>query len=184
VFTSIAADRVTLRRLQPADAEAVFGYRADPEVWRYQNWVPASVDEVRSFLESLSGLEPDSPGQWFQVGIELHESGELVGDCGIHVSAADPRQVEIGITLAPWHQRRGFGAEALRALLGYLFRDLGKHRVFGSVDARNDASLALLRRVGMRQEAHFVQSCWSKGEWTDDVVFGMLQREWAEIHGA
>ncbi len=184
MFSSIEADRVVLRRLEPSDAEVVFGYRADPEVWRYQNWVPASVDEVRAFIESLAGLEPDSPGRWFQVGIELRESGELAGDCGIHVSASDPRQVEIGITLAPSHQRRGLGSEALRALLGYLFSVLGKHRVFGSVDARNEASLALLRRVGMRQEAHFVENCWSKGEWTDDVVFGMLDREWVATHGA
>jgi RimJ/RimL family protein N-acetyltransferase len=184
MFSSIPAGRLILRRLCPSDAEAMFGYRADPEVSRYQNWLPASVDEVGSFLESLSGIEPDSPGRWFQAGIELRESGELIGDCGIHVSATDPRQVEIGISLAPSFQRRGLGSEALRALLGYLFRDLGKHRVFGSVDARNEASLALLRRVGMRQEAHFIESYWSRGEWADDVVFGMLQREWVEAHGA
>ncbi len=182
-FSSVVADRVILRRLRPSDAEVVFGYRADPEVSRYQNWVPASFDEVRSFIESLAGLEPDSPGRWFQVGIELRESGELVGDCGIHVSASDPRLVEIGITLAPSHQRRGLGAEALRALLDYLFRELRKHRAYGSVDGRNVASLALLGRVGMRQEAHFVQSYWSKGEWTDDVVFGMLGWEWEERRG-
>jgi RimJ/RimL family protein N-acetyltransferase len=180
MFTRIEGDRIVLRRLAPADAEVVFAYRADPAVWRHQNWVPASVEEVREFIAGLSGLEPDSPGRWFQMGIGLRESGELIGDCGVHVSAADPRQAEIGISLAPRFQRRGLGAEALRALLGYLFDELAKHRVFGSVDPRNAASLALLRRCGMRQEAHFVESCWSKGEWTDDVVFGLLRREWVE----
>ena len=38
--------------------------------------------------------------------------------------------------------------------------------------------MALLRRVGMRQEAHFRESLWFKGEWADDVVFAILQSEW------
>jgi RimJ/RimL family protein N-acetyltransferase len=36
----------------------------------------------------------------------------------------------------------------------------------------------LLKRVGMRQEAHLRQSLWFKGEWVDDMVFGILETEW------
>ena len=30
----------------------------------------------------------------------------------------------------------------------------------------------------IRQEAHLIESLWSKGEWVDDVIFAMLAREW------
>ena len=30
----------------------------------------------------------------------------------------------------------------------------------------------------MRQEGHFVQSLWFKGEWVDDVIFAILARDW------
>jgi len=178
VFTPITTDRLTLRVLDPADAEAVFAYRAEAEVSRYQSWVPASVAEIRTFIAGLAGIGPDTPGRWFQLGIVLRASGELIGDCGIHVSAREPREAEVGITVAPAFQRRGLASEALRALLGFLFDGLGKHRVYGSVDPRNAASLAMLERVGMRREAHFVESLWFKGEWADDVVCAMLEREW------
>jgi RimJ/RimL family protein N-acetyltransferase len=46
------------------------------------------------------------------------------------------------------------------------------------VDPRNEPSVALLKRVGMRQEAHFRESLWFKGEWVDDMVFGILGSEW------
>jgi RimJ/RimL family protein N-acetyltransferase len=177
---TIQTSRLRLRTLKPADAEKVYQYRSLPEVARYQGWEPACAEEVRTFLESLEGTGPDTPGKWHQLGIELLETGTLAGDCGIQVSAADPRQVEIGITLAPAFQHRGLALETLRALLGELFSRWDKHRVFGSVDPRNTASMALLRRAGMRQEAHFVESYWSKGEWADDVVFGILAREWPE----
>jgi len=92
--------------------------------------------------------------------------------------------VEIGITLARGFQGRGFATEALRAVLGYLFSTLGKHRVFGSVDPRNAPSLALLERVGMRREAHFVESLWFKGAWADDVIYAMLRREYLAENNA
>jgi RimJ/RimL family protein N-acetyltransferase len=66
----------------------------------------------------------------------------------------------------------------LRALLNYLLVDLGKHRAFASVDPRNLRSIALMQRVGMRQEAHFVRSLWFKGEWVDDVIFAVLASDW------
>jgi RimJ/RimL family protein N-acetyltransferase len=50
--------------------------------------------------------------------------------------------------------------------------------VYGSVDPRNRASIALLARVGMRQEAHFRKSLWLRGEWVDDLVFAILESEW------
>jgi RimJ/RimL family protein N-acetyltransferase len=36
----------------------------------------------------------------------------------------------------------------------------------------------LLQKIGMREEAHMIQSLWIKGAWVDDVVFAMLRKEW------
>jgi RimJ/RimL family protein N-acetyltransferase len=172
-----ASARVVLRELQLDDAEAMFAYRADPDVARYQSWDPASADELRAFIEGLARAEPFAPGTWYQLGIAL-DGGDLIGDCGVHVLADEPRQAEIGITIAPAHQGRGYASAALRALLAVLFDELGKHRVYGSVDPRNRASIALLRRAGFRQEAHLRESLWFKGEWADDVIFALLRSEW------
>lgn len=102
----------------------------------------------------------------------------MLGDCGFHVLGPEPRQVEFGISLVPEYQGHGYATEALRLLLDYLFFQLGKHRAFCSVDPRNVRSIALMVRVGMRKEAHFVKSFWFKGEWVDDLIFAMLAREW------
>ena len=92
--------------------------------------------------------------------------------------AEDLSQAEIAVTVAPEFQGQGFGDEAVRALLGLLFREEGKRRVFASVDPGNTAAVALFKRVGMRVEAHFVESLWFKGRWADDLIFGLLAREY------
>ncbi len=174
---SIVTGRLVLTPLSVADADALFAYRSLPEVRRYQTWEPARLQDAVDFIESLQSTAFDSPGTWFQLGVRSRESGRLIGDLGVHF-LEDGGQVEIGFTLAPAAQGRGLGAEAVVGLLDCLFGSLRKHRVFASVDPRNEPSLRLLRRVGMRQEAHLRQSIRFKGEWADDIVFAILASEW------
>ena len=52
----------------------------------------------------------------------------------------------------------------MKAVLEFLFGSMLVHRVFASVDPRNKASVRLLAILGMRRQAHFLQSLWFKGE--------------------
>lgn len=171
-------ERLILSPLISADAEELFRYRSDLDVCRNQSWEPRFLEEVQRFIDGLQAIAFDTPGTWFQLAVRLRDSGLLVGDVGIHFPPDERRQVEIGVTVAPIHQGLGLGTEAVNGLLDQIFGPLGKHRAFASVDPRNLPSVRLLRRVGMRQEAHFRESLWFKGEWVDDLVFAILQPEW------
>ena len=85
---------------------------------------------------------------------------------------------EIGYVFNPDHQGHGYATEAARALLDLAFDGLGLHRVVARIDARNDASAAVLRRLGLRQEAYLRENEWFKGEWTDEIDFAILESEW------
>jgi RimJ/RimL family protein N-acetyltransferase len=174
----ILTDRLRINDLTPGDAPALFNYRSDTEVARFQSWLPDSVEDARAFIVRNASTPFDQNDSWYQLAVRSAATDELLGDLGVHFLADDGHQVEIGFTIAPAHQRQGFGTLAVVALLDYLFTVLNKHRVFASVDPRNEASMALLRSVGMRQEAHFRQSLFWKGEWVDDVVLGLLRSEW------
>jgi len=178
MFPEILTERLALRDLEPNDGPRVFAYHKHPDVSRFQSWGTESVDVVQSYIRGLATIEPGTPGSWYQVGIFLRAGGKLIGDCGFRVLESDPEQAEIGITLAPEFQGKGYATEALQAILDYLLVMLEKHRVFGSVDPRNVSSMRLLPRVGLRQEAHFVKSLWFRGEWVDDVIFAILANEW------
>lgn len=172
--------RLLLRRLELADAAALFAYRSDPEVLRFQLWEPHDVGEVRVFIADLLVLELATPGSWYQLAITLRESKTLIGDLGLHFPLDEPQQAEIGITLAPAWQGQGYATEALTAALAYLFDTLECHRVYARADARNRASIALLERVGMRREGYLHASTLARGEWTDDVLHAILALEWQE----
>jgi RimJ/RimL family protein N-acetyltransferase len=178
VGPEILTERLKLSQLMASDALKMYEYRSDPEVCRYQTFEPGSLNEVEVFIAGLQSNDFDTPGSWFQFAIRLRESGLLIGDLGTHFMADDPRQVEIGITVSPANQGRGLATEAVSGILGHLLGSIQKHRVFASVDPRNGPCIALLKRVGMREEAHFHKSLWFKGDWVDDMVFGILKSEW------
>jgi RimJ/RimL family protein N-acetyltransferase len=170
--------RLCLRRLLPEDAPSLVAYRSLPEVARFQDWESFGPDDAARLIASQAAVIPDTPGAWLQLALVLLESGEVVGDCGIHFRRDEPRQVELGITLAPARQGRGLATEALSRVLEYVFDSLGKHRASAVTDAENAPAAALLRRLGFRQEAHFVEHVWFKGAWGSEYLFALLHREW------
>ena len=136
-------------------------------------------EDATRLIESQSTLQPNTPGTWFQLAITLAATGIMIGDCGLHCQD-DPRQMEIGITLAPTHQHHGYAIEAIQTLLEYVFGSLQKHRVSAITDADNHAAASLFRRAGFRQEAHFLENTRFKGQWTSEFLFALLRREWQQ----
>ena len=177
-FIELRTRRLTLRRLRAGDAAALCAYRARPEVARYQSWDAYTLADAERLVAEQASVVPDTPGTWLQLAVVETASGTLIGDCGLHFRADEPRQMELGVTFAPAHQGRGLATEALGCVLGYAFDTLGKHRVSATTDAENAPAAALLRRLGFRQEGHLVEHTWFKGAWGSEYLFALLAREW------
>jgi RimJ/RimL family protein N-acetyltransferase len=177
-FEAFETARLLIRNLAPGDAESFYAYKCLPEATQYQYWRPKSLDEIVCFIRDMQTVEPNTPGTWLQLAICLKDDGIMIGDIGIHFSEDEEFQAEIGYTISPAWQHKGYASEAAKAILEYLFTSLGIHRVHASVDPRNIASAAVLERLGFRQEAHFIQSIFMDGEWQDDCIYAMLDTEW------
>lgn len=174
----LSSRRLLLRRLRRGDADALCSYRSLPEVARYQSWESFGPDDAARLVEAQCDGEPNVPGTWFQMAIVERATACMVGDCGLHCRKDDPRQMEVGITLAPSHQGRGYATEALGCLLHFVFATLGAHRVTAVTGAENQAAASLFVRLGFRQEAHHIDHRWYKGYWDSEFVFALLRREW------
>jgi RimJ/RimL family protein N-acetyltransferase len=122
----LRSPRLTVRPLRREDLPALCGYRSRPEVARYQSWESFGVEDAEKMLEAQAGVGPGVAGKWFQFAIVVTETGVMAGDCGLHCRGDDPRLFEVGITLSPEHQRRGYAAEAIECVVGFAFASLGR----------------------------------------------------------
>ncbi|MFI1988621.1 GNAT family N-acetyltransferase [Actinoplanes sp. NPDC020271] len=173
----MATERLILRRFRASDAPALAEYRSDPDVARYQSWdAPFALQKAEIAVRNFAASSPDAPG-WFQYAIEHSTERRLIGDVGVRLHD-NLKQAEIGFTLATAYQGKGLATEAVSAVLDRLFRLQGLHRVMGECDARNTRSAALMERLGFTREGLLRQQTFIKGEWTDDLLFGLLAPEW------
>jgi RimJ/RimL family protein N-acetyltransferase len=175
----LVTERLRIEPLAEPDIEAFTAYRRDPAIARYQTWETSySPADAARLIAAQPVTELPAGGDWLQLALHAAADGRLVGDVAVHRLGDEPDTFAIGVTLAPAEHGRGYGTEALTAVIEALFTAHGAHRVVATSDARNDAVHVLLARVGMRQESRQVDADWFKGEWTTLDGFAVLRSEW------
>ncbi|GAB7004636.1 GNAT family protein [Nocardioides sp. AN3] len=176
----LQTERLLLRPLTPADVDDVHAYQSLDEVCAFLPYEPRSREEIEKRLgdPQFTRTELDAEGQVLILGLELKETGRVVGDALLMFHSEKHRSGELGYELHPDVWGRGLAVEAGRAVLRLAFEDLGLHRMAARIDALNTASAAVLRKLGMRQEALLVENEWFRGRWSDEIDFAILDREW------
>jgi RimJ/RimL family protein N-acetyltransferase len=178
----IRTPRLILRPYTSDDFTALYDIQSRPEVTRYLLFDARDRDQARASLElKMAASELNDEGGNLTLAVALPQTGALIGDVTLFWLSRVNRQGEIGYVFHPDHGGRGYATEAALVMLRLGFEDLGLHRIVGRIDARNTASGRVLERLGMRREAHFVHNEFLKGEWTDEVVYAMLENEWRAL---
>ncbi|HYP02642.1 MAG TPA: GNAT family protein [Pyrinomonadaceae bacterium] len=182
-FTPLESARLILRRFADRDLAPFLAYLNDPDVARYQTWESYTEREAQAAIDTQKELVPGLAGRWFTFALEARETGALVGHVALSVKAEEQRQAEIGFTLAREYHGEGLAFEAAARVLDYVFDELKLHRVVAITDCENTRSVALLERLGMRREGHFIQNVWFKGKWGDEYSYAVLRDEWLRRRG-
>jgi ribosomal-protein-alanine N-acetyltransferase len=152
---ALRTPRLVIRELCAADRAAV-EHVAGGDRERWLRWTVQSYEQLDELRQPPYG----------ERGIELRESGELIGLVGL-VPALGPfgllpawpepgrlHRPEVGLywAVAPEHRGRGIAAEAAAALIAHAFAEMGLARVVATTEHANAASIGVMRRLGMRIE--------------------------------
>ena len=173
-FEPIRTERLLMRVMTLDDVDDVHAYQSLPEVCRYLLYEPRTRERVAEKITEWSTM-----GRLAQVGDDLElalelldepSKGRVIGHSYFKLTSTDDLSGEIGWSLHPDFEGQGYASESARAMLEYAFGTLGLHRVTAELDPRNTASIALCKRLGMREEAYFREHMWFKGEWGDTGV--------------
>ncbi len=175
----IQTARLTLRPFTVSDFDDLYAYQSRPDVARYLHWDARDRAQARQALDrQCREASLDAEGDWLTFAVVLREGSRVIGEVGLKWLSREHRQGETGFVFNPGYHGRGLATEAAGAMLTLGFDTLGWHRIIGSCDARNQQSVRLMERLGMRQEAHFIGSEFVKGRWADELVYATLDHEW------
>jgi RimJ/RimL family protein N-acetyltransferase len=180
----ISGNRVRLRPIEREDLPRYVRWFADPE--------------FRSLIAAYKPFSPDQEERWFeqnstagdlqawsieaQIGRDPSDSSERwvhIGSCGFHQINWRNRSGEVGIIIGEkncWG--RGFGTEALRALLEWGFGTLNLNRIYLRVFADNLRAIRSYEKLGFELEGRMRQDDFRDGAYRDTLLMGLLREEW------
>lgn len=172
--------RLRLRKLNMRDAQDIYRYSRDPEVARHVLWdAHRSIGDSRAYLRyMLRRYRSHEPASW---GIELMETGQIIGTIGFMWVQEDNAAAEVGYSLSRDHWGKGYMTEALRAVIQYGFDHMSLNRIEAQHETTNPASGAVMRKCHMQHEGTLRSRLYNKGKYVDVELYAILKRDFNRL---
>lgn len=176
----LETERLLLRPFRLEDAPAVFrNWSHDDLVTKHLKW---PTHETLAVTERVLAewLEAYAQPNYYHWAIVLKELGEPIGS----ISAMNPDEivdkVQVGYCIGRnwWHQ--GLVPEAYRALIPFLFNEVGVRRIESRHDPKNPNSGRVMKKCGLTYEGTLREADWSNQGITDTCVYSLLRSEWVQ----
>jgi len=141
-----------LRPWEKRDRDLFYEINSDPQVMEF---FPFRRDREQSdaFFETLMVRQKE---RITFSALELRETGECLGFCGLHDGDVEPAfpagTVEIGWRLATRNWGKGYATEGARAALRYGFETLGLPEIVSFAVHDNHRSTAVMERIGLKRD--------------------------------
>ncbi len=178
---TLCTERLILRAMHPMDAEDMFDYASRSEVTRYLLWREhEDITFTRDYLNYIGRRY--ALGDFYDWAIVDKESQKMIGTCGFTRIDIANNAAEIGYVLNPDFHRKGFGSEAVKRILEFGFCELSLNRMEARFMQGNEASLALMRSVGMTFEGYMRDLVFVKGSYRTVGVSSILRVEYERIY--
>lgn len=175
----IETDRLLLRYFEKSDLDAIAAYCGRAQVRRYLDGKARDHAEFKAILNTMSSQRRlTRPGDALTLAIVRRGHDDVIGHVSLRWTDATAGQAELFFILNPRFRNQGFTTEAIRAVLDLGFDLYGFHRVFARCGAEAHNSVRLLKRLGMRLEAHYREHALFQGDWDEELQFAVLDREW------
>ncbi len=175
----IRTARLLLRGFEPTDLDGILAYFSRPDVQRYLDWRVRDSSECRAALAAMCVQRRlTRSGDAITLAVVRRSDDALVGQVSLRWTDATAAQAELKFVISPRHRNQGYAVEAVRAALDLGFDTFHFHRIFARCAADNQQPARLLRRLGMRLEAHYREHAVFQGDWDEELHFAILDREW------
>jgi RimJ/RimL family protein N-acetyltransferase len=167
---------LTLREVEPGDAQALLAMLTTDEVTRFISPPPTTVEGFGRFIDWA--LRERRDGRYICFAVVPHELKAAVGIFQVREMEPSFQTAEWGFALASPFWGSGAFVEAARLVLDFTFDTVGAHRVEARAVIQNGRGNGALRKLGATQEGLLRRSFLRRGEYLDQHLWAILADEW------
>ena len=175
---TLETERLILRRFTVEDAEDMYQNRcSDSRVNKFLTWdVHKSIDEtvelMKIFVERY-----ENPARYCWA-IVFKETNRVIGTIAAPTVKERTETVEVTYAIAFSYWGKGIAAEALKAVISYLFDEVGVNRIEAGHDSNNPNSGKVMVKVGMKREGVLRQAGRNNQGLFDLVMYSLLRSDY------
>ena len=150
---NLQTDRLVLKKFSTEDAMFNIEDEMDQNLMKYIR-DPLSLDETtKKTMELVTPYVLDDD-KWCLFSIRTKESNNYIGLVCLKALSVEDGLFEIGWRLRQEYHGKGFATEATKAAVKYIFESINAHKLIALADSENEASVNIMEKLGMVQEAH------------------------------
>lgn len=174
---TLKTERLILRKFKVNDYNDMFyNWASDENVTRFLTWMPhESPQATKQLLEGwCAAYENDNTYNW-----AMEFEGEVIGGISVVRLSEKFEYAELGYCMSRKYWNKGLMTEAARAVIDFLFSEVGVHRVTIAHAVKNPASGRVAQKCGLTYEGTKRESFKSStGEFLDIAYYSILKDEW------
>ncbi|MGP4804252.1 GNAT family N-acetyltransferase [Agrobacterium cavarae] len=173
---TLTAANLVLRPAVLSDAQFIVGIARDASIHRMYGGSAASLKPPYTEVEAHEWVKNviEHPCTW------VIDVGSVIGTARLdRIDMQDRRaSFAIGIHSPDW-LGKGIGTDATRMVLEFAFATLKLHRISLRVIAYNSRAIRSYEKSGFVVEGREREAGFVDGEWHDDIMMGILDREFS-----
>ena len=173
----LITSRLTLREFKESDFALFRELEAHLKTYYYESTFPDEA-ATREYLKNAQVDALQTPRTRYRFAVNLRPDDEVRGRVTLALMNDSIQEWEIGWAVHPAEWGKGIAVEAARRLMEFAFVELHAHRIVAFCHAQNAASLRVMEKLGMQKDGHLRETRRWQGEWADETVFSILEREW------
>lgn len=160
--------RVRIREIRHEEISEILEWIEDPSF--RSEFLPFGRDADDTVMEKLKGIALEVGGTRFLA----IEKTKIIGLVLYHkVSYFD--YFDVGFYVVPNERNKGFGAEAMRLLVDYVFKTYRVDRIEAGTSSLNVASQKALEKAGFRKEAVRRKTLFRNEVWEDSILYSIIR---------
>lgn len=155
---TIETERLILRKFKIEDAEGMYkNWATDKEVTKFLKWkIHENIEFTKKLMNNwIDAYENESTYNWV---IEIKDEKQIVGNISAVKVNKSNLSCEIGYCISSKYWNKGITTEAMRAVIDYLFKEVGFNRIKALYDTNNPASGKVMAKSKMIYEGTFRQA--------------------------
>ncbi len=177
----LETERLVLREMKKSDFNDVYEYSSNPQTSEYLLWeVHRSPEYTKEFVDYV--ISKYKSGEYNDWALVYKPDDKMIGTCGFTKIDQENNVAEIGYVINPNYWNMGIATEAAEAVIDFAFNKMGMNRVEAKFMYGNDASLSVMKKLGMKFEGYHRDMLLVKGKYRTIGYAAILRSEYKNLY--